>query len=562
MPDGAARARETALSAAGAWPGVPIGEVRPRSMSLRTRLLLLLGVVTIAVLLMAGMVYLTIRETDFYRERVALAHRQLATMVGLAQSANHYTEQISELLLLGEEEWPDFLRARNELEAGFEELERATRAEVAFLEGRGDPRAAEEAEEFEQIGALRRLYGEIDRSVELLVLLQDSGRRADAVSVFRARIESRLDGEFEALLAAAVAGEHREVETAQAEAAQLSHRLTLALVLTAMASVAAGTGAALWLARSLARSIGRLMEGAAAIGQGNLGHRVPVVGGDELAVLSRRFNEMAARIEDQQRRLMLVQRDLESQVRERTREIEHANARLRHLDQSRVRFLADISHELRTPLTILRGEAEVTLRAASRGEDDYRDTLAQIVEQAEQMSRLVDDLLFLARSQSDTIALETRPLLLQETLAAALATGQSLALPNRVRLERRWPDDPIRVEADPQRLKQALVILVDNAVKYSAPGDVVEVSARRNGRFAEIAVVDHGAGVSADDLPYVFERFYRGTGQPGGAGGSGLGLAIAKWIAEKHGGTISVSSEPNRRTEFTVRLPLADEEPR
>lgn len=562
MPDGATRARETALSAAGPRPHAPAGEVRHRSMSLRSRLLLLLGVVTAAVLLMAGMVYHTIRETDFYRERVALAHRQLATMVGLAQSANHYTGQISELLLLGEEEWPDFLNARDALEAGFEELERATRAEVAFLEGRGDPRAAEEAEEFEQIGTLRRLYGEIDRSVELLVLLQDSGRRADAVNVFRTRIESRLDGEFKEMIAAAVAGERDEVETAQAEAAQLLRRLTLALVLTAAASVAIGTGAALWLARSLARSIGGLMEGAAAIGQGDLGHRVPVAGSDELAVLSRRFNEMAARIEDQQRRLVLVQRDLESQVRERTQEIERANARLRHLDQSRVRFLADISHELRTPLTILRGEAEVTLRAATRGEDDYRDALAQIVEQAEQMSRLVDDLLFLARSQSDTIALETRPLVLQETLAAALATGQSLAVANRVRLERRWPDDPIRVEADPQRLKQALVILVDNAVKYSPPEGVVEVSARRNGRSAEIAVVDHGPGVSADDLPYVFERFYRGTGQPGGAGGSGLGLAIAKWIAEKHGGTIAVSSEPTRRTEFTVRLPLAGEEPR
>jgi signal transduction histidine kinase len=255
---------------------------------------------------------------------------------------------------------------------------------------------------------------------------------------------------------------------------------------------------------------------------------------------------------------MLAKQDLESQVLERTAALQQANARLQHLDRSRVRFLADISHELRTPLTVVRGEAEVSLRGTARPEQEYRETLEQIVQQAAEMSRLVEDLLFLARSESDTIGLETRPVILQEVLAEALAAGEALTGPNSVRLERRWPNEPILVQADPQRLKQAVVILVDNAIKYSENADVVRVAAKANGRFAEVSVIDHGPGIPGDDLPYVFERFYRGgVGRSRELGGSGLGLPIAKWIAENHGGAISVTSEPYRETEFKIRLPMA-----
>jgi signal transduction histidine kinase len=277
---------------------------------------------------------------------------------------------------------------------------------------------------------------------------------------------------------------------------------------------------------------------------------------DELAVLSRRFNEMAAQIEDQQHRLMLAKSELESQVQERTAELQQANVRLQHLDRSRLQFLADISHELRTPLTIVRGEAEVSLRGAARPADEYRDMLERIVQEVTQISQLVDDLLFLARSEADTIRFDVRPVVLQEVLAEAVAAGEGLMRPGGTRLDRDWPEEPIRIEADPQRLKQAVVILVDNALKYTQNADAVRVTAGRNGGFAEVAVIDRGPGIAGEDLPYVFERFYRGGARNGDLGGSGLGLPIAKWIAEKLGGAISVTSEPYERTEFRIRLPL------
>ncbi len=525
-------------------------------MSLRARILLLMAIIAASVFAMAAMVYLTIRGTDFYRERVAFAHQQLAAMTILARSASHYSGQISEVLLLGESEMPDFAAARAEVEANFAELQRVTRAEVAFLEGLPAAEAAQEAQEFAQIDALHRVYREVDRSAERVFLLNAGARRVEALGVFRAEIENRLSAELQRLLAAAIAGEREEVATAEAMAAALSRRLTIALAATAVLGLAVSLGAALLLSRSLSGSIGRLMEGAAAIGQGSLRHRIAAAGHDELAVLSRRFNEMADQLEDQQHRLMLAKSDLESQVEARTAELQRLNARLQHLDRSRLQFLADISHELRTPLTIVRGEAEVCLRGASRSKDEYRDTLERIVQETGQMSQLVDDLLFLARSEADSIRFEMRPVALQDVLAEALAASEGLAKPGAVRLDRDWPDEPIRIEADPQRVKQAVVILVDNAIKYSENADVVRVTAGRDGAVAEVTVVDHGPGIASGDLPYVFERFFRGGARTGDLGGSGLGLPIAKWIAEKHGGTISVNSEPYRRTEFRIRLPL------
>jgi signal transduction histidine kinase len=525
-------------------------------MSLRARIVLLMGIIATAVVAMAAVVYLTIRGTDYYRERVAFAHRQLAAMTALAGSANYYARQISEVLLLGESEVPDFAAARAAVEANFAELQRVTRAEVAFLEGRPAGEAAVEAQEFAQIDALHGVYREIDRAAEKVFLLNSGARRVEALGLFRAEIENRLSAELQRLLAAAIAGERDEVAVAEGEAAALSRRLTIALAVTAILGLTVSLGAALLLHRTLSGSIGRLMEGAAAIGQGSLQHRIRVTGRDELAVLSRRFNEMAAQIEDQQHRLMLAKSNLESEVQDRTAELQQANARLQHLDRSRVQFLADISHELRTPLTIVRGEAEVSLRGGARPADEYRDTLNRIVQEAAQMSQLVDDLLFIARSESDTIRFEVRPVVLQEVLAEAVVAGEGLTRPCGIRLDRDWPEEPIRIEADPQRLKQAVVILVDNALKYTGDADAVRVTAGRNGGFAEVAVIDRGPGIAGEDLPYVFERFYRGGAGNGDLGGSGLGLPIAKWIAEKLGGAISVTSEPYKRTEFRIRLPL------
>lgn len=244
---------------------------------------------------------------------------------------------------------------------------------------------------------------------------------------------------------------------------------------------------------------------------------------------------------------------------ERTGELATANQRLTDLDRLRIRFLADISHELRTPLTALHGEAEIALRHAPRPEAVYRDALERIVAQSSDMARLVDDLLFLARSEADTLRFEMRRTILQDSVADAVREGEVLGRRNDIAIEMRSSSGPIRIEVDPQRLKQALLILRDNAVKHSPPGRTVLVAVAAVDGRGEVTVRDEGAGIPAAELPHVFERFYRspvsGASDPGG---SGLGLAIAKWIVEKHGGEIAVTSEESRFTKVRVRLPRVE----
>jgi DNA-binding response OmpR family regulator len=209
---------------------------------------------------------------------------------------------------------------------------------------------------------------------------------------------------------------------------------------------------------------------------------------------------------------------------------------------------------------VLRGEAEVALRGRSASAVAYREALGRVVEQAAEMARLVDDLLFLARTEADQVRFERRRVDLRDVLADAAREGRALARRRAVRLEAEAPDGPLPVDADPQRLRQAFVVLLDNAVKYSEPGQAVALAAAAgDDGWIEVTVSDRGAGIAPEDLPYVFDRFYRGRGAAtGAAGGSGLGLPIAKWIVDKHGGEIALASDPGNPGGGTVvrlRLP-------
>jgi signal transduction histidine kinase len=266
---------------------------------------------------------------------------------------------------------------------------------------------------------------------------------------------------------------------------------------------------------------------------------------------------MAEQLETQRGELLQQQTLLERKVGERTQQLEEANRRLKDLDRLRILFLTDVSHELRTPLTVLRGEAEVTLRSYAGSVDDCRETLGRIVEQAEHMSRLVDDLLFVTRAEADSIRFDMRRLDLRQVLDQAVEDGRVLALNHGLELASHRPAEPVHVQGDGQRLYQTLLIAIDNALKYAHPQTTVQVELGAADSQSLIVVRNHGPGVPSADLPYVFDRFYRGRHNARIPGGSGLGLSIAKWIVEKHAGTIALASEPGGVTELEIRLPRA-----
>ncbi|MEU8664136.1 sensor histidine kinase, partial [Actinoplanes philippinensis] len=230
------------------------------------------------------------------------------------------------------------------------------------------------------------------------------------------------------------------------------------------------------------------------------------------------------------------------------RALNDATRRREQADEQRRTMVNDVAHELRTPL----GNIRTWLEAA---QDDLAPTDAQLVallhEEALQLQHIIDDLGDLAAADAGTLRVEMEPIPLREVIVQVVDSQQGSAFAAGVRLEADVTGDPV-VTADQARLRQVVGNLVSNAIRYTAPGGSVTVGAADT----TISVRDTGAGIAPDDLPKIFDRFWRADGSRSRAtGGSGLGLAIARQLTEAHGGTIEVESEPGRGTLFTVHLP-------
>ena len=215
-------------------------------------------------------------------------------------------------------------------------------------------------------------------------------------------------------------------------------------------------------------------------------------------------------------------------------------------------FAADASHELRTPLTVIRASVDDLQRHASEPVASVGSALTDIRDEVDQLTSMVDDLLLLARSDSGAVALERVPVDLGD-IASTAATALTRPATERG-VEVLVDPAPAEMSGDPARLRQLVTILIDNAIRHSPSGGQVTVRVRSDGPDATLVVEDDGPGIRSEDLPRLFDRFYRAAGAPGG--GTGLGLAIAAWIAERHDGRIEAANRPERGARFTVRLPL------
>ncbi len=216
-------------------------------------------------------------------------------------------------------------------------------------------------------------------------------------------------------------------------------------------------------------------------------------------------------------------------------------------------FAADASHELRTPLAVIRASVDDLARQPSTPIAATGPALGDIRAEVDQLTALVDDLLLLARSDSGAISLERVPTDLTTVAEEVLPALAGLAGPRGARLL--LDPAPTGVIGDPGRLRQLVTILVDNAIRHSPTGGHVTVTIRPDAHRAVLTVDDDGPGIRTEDLPRVFDRFWRANGEA--PGGTGLGLAIASWIVERHDGSISASNRAEGGARFEVRLPLA-----
>ncbi len=302
------------------------------------------------------------------------------------------------------------------------------------------------------------------------------------------------------------------------------------------------------------RPLTRMTRTAQAIADGDLSQRVNLPhSGDEIGELSTSFDEMIDRIQA----AFAAQQESEARMRQ---------------------FVADASHELRTPLTSLRGFTDVLLRGAKDDPATAEHVLRAMQRESERMSRLVHDLLTLARLDAGR-QLNYQPFDLVALVGEAVDQARILAGERMVTM-RTDGGGPLSLVADQDKIKQVLLILLDNALKYGkqGPDGWVRVQVSRSGDLAQLQVIDNGRGISSEDLPHIFERFYRadktrsrsdqtnqmaavGAASASGvlkamnAGGSGLGLPIALAIVQAHGGSIWAQSQLGQGTQFTIRLP-------
>ena len=229
--------------------------------------------------------------------------------------------------------------------------------------------------------------------------------------------------------------------------------------------------------------------------------------------------------------------------------------RLENLFNTQRRFLADVGHELRTPLTVIKGNVDLMRRFG----DSDEESLATIENEVDRLTRMVGDLLLLAQAESGKLPLDNRLIELDTLVLEVLNQMNVLA---RDKLELRLGEiDQVQICGDQDRLKQVLMNLVGNAINYTPEGGTVTIGLGKVGNQSKLTIHDTGKGIASEDLPHVFERFYRGeksrTRSRDGKG-FGLGLSIAYWIVRSHGGNIEVDSQEGQGTTFSVWLPLAE----
>ena len=284
----------------------------------------------------------------------------------------------------------------------------------------------------------------------------------------------------------------------------------------------AGLGGYALATRSL-RPLGGMAEQARRITGSNLETRIEIDNAaEELAVLVTSFNELLSRLDQS-------------------------------FDTMR-RFVADASHELRTPISVIRGEADVAL-SQERSPAEYRESLAIVLDEACRLSRLVDDLLNLARADAGHVTLQTHDFYLNELLAECCRSVQGLAHTRGLRLECRAGND-LQFTGDEQLLRRLVINLLDNAIRYTPAGGQVTAALEAGPASVQLRVSDTGIGIAPTDAARIFERFYRaGEARNRQDGGFGLGLAIVRWIAESHRGTVECASQLGRGSTFTVTLP-------
>lgn len=506
------------------------------------------------ILILATILYWGTHRSEYYFERSHRAQDAAQAFVQLSHDAyRHFKELVEIMVLDGDTSVDQAKQSYEQLHKSIKGLEAAINAEIEHVDAES---LSHEIEELKLVEELEKLLTEGEWAFERIALLQHRGEIGPAQKELKTVLQDTIDLQFKPLIDRAIADELSEMLFARTKAEELNRNLKYIATVTALIAVFLALALAIWLLRNLRHSLQSLVGGVRKVSKGDLEHRIVLPGRDEFSYLAQNFNDMTGRLAEKHQSLLLAQSELEDKVDSRTSELQQVNDKLQLIDAGRRRFLAEISHELRTPLAAIRGEAEVTLRGHKKQVVEYEEALHRIVDLSSQMAKLVEDLMFMARSESTSFSFELHPLKLNELITELCDEARALAHNQQVTLNLDMPDQAISVYADRVRLRQLLLILIDNACCYSTPGGEVTVSLRIQEEAVCLEVCDQGMGIPDTEIESVFERFYRGDlARKRVPSGSGLGLPLAKSIVEGHQGKIVISSELGQGTCVTATLP-------
>ena len=514
-----------------------------------------LFVIGVTFLLLLGLAALTLNRTAakyrFYSERSMLAQQIYASYRAVSDHTYRKLNALSRIVEQGsliniEERY----RNKEALRDALRDVRENIAAELSHV---GD---ASEASELEHFYKIELLAEEIIRGSELVRVAVESNQPDAAVSALREIRENNIEREFIRLIDEAIFEELREVGESQIVAQELNQLLTrlLSIIVFCFVVLCALLLWSVW--RALTHNLKVFEDATAEYLASNFSYRVSDNVADEFSPLATALNTMSSEVEQQRQREATTQENLEALIATRTNELQTTNAKLEEISETRKQFLADISHELRTPLTIIQGEADLALRSGANSTEPYHAAMVRIKEQTTHTSRFIQDLLFVARANDGKAPIHKRPVPVVRLVSEICKDFALIARERGIEILQNYDDEEFVVHADDSKLKQAVTILLDNAIRYSYDDSTVQIRIGEKQDNVVIEVIDSGIGLKYNEASQVFSRFYRGAEGSGKASGTGLGLPVAKAIVKAHGGSIRLEGEGTEGTTATITLPL------
>jgi two-component system OmpR family sensor kinase len=524
----------------------------------RSKLYLAFFLLLAITLLQAGLAIWASNVASYHVERSRVANEMLAEFITLGADKQRLKVWLAQSLLVKDTTVEQRDKYLAQMQQSLQHLNQ-------LLEH--DQQLSKHPEDFSAIGQQLKSLSILETNVAALEKsLQSKQLKPEhEAEIWRLLIQTfdNLEGlDLKHLISDSIELQRKRSTEAEAKAATALQRVKLLVIAVALLGAACAVTLAVILSRALYQPIDQLLTGTSALSNGQLNYRLPELDHSEFSTLARGFNQMAAGLERARQQEEDHTRRVEQEVTERTRQLQHALEQLQQAEQQQQRFLADVSHELRTPATSIRGEAEISLRGGDKTPDFYKDSLVRIADTSVQLSRRIDDLLMLVRG-TQQLHLKFRTTTIVDlwqqlhALARRLSSSQSVQIVCAP-LSEVYAQTKLWI--DPDKLLQAIQIILDNAIRYSGKQKIVNLHIQIEDQ-CKICVSDYGIGIASEDLPYVFNRYFRaGNARDLRPDGLGIGLSLCKTLIHSQHGNIELLSELHQGTKVFVILPLIEED--